>query len=59
MKRPTYRAAIEWLAMNGASDETLEDIQGAIPTALVADMFGVELAKVAADIARARKAIEP
>ena len=57
MRRASYRAGVEWIAAN---DEPLgldpESIAGYISTMLLADLFGVEPARVATDILRKRVA---
>ncbi len=51
MKRPGYREAIFWIAMNDEPGEgDYEVIAGLISVVLVADLFGVEAHKVAADV---------
>lgn len=56
-RRPTYRAAVEWIAHedNAGSGDTLEDVAGYISTGLVADLFGAESEDVAADVIRERR----
>jgi hypothetical protein len=59
MKRPSYRAAIEWLAFN--DEPTLKDaeeIGSLVTTSLVADMFDLDHKVVAVDILRCRAAAE-
>lgn len=55
-KRPSYRTAVEWIALNDSAgdDATTEDIAGWISTLLAADLFGSEPMVMAADIAAAR-----
>lgn len=59
MKRASYRAAIAWIADNdeaGNNDALNEDCVSELVTAsLVADLFGVEAARVGRDIVRYRK----
>lgn len=54
-KRPTYRDAVAWIAEN---DEPLETDEAAVAsfltTVLIADLFGVPEARVAADVMRHR-----
>ena len=55
MKRPSYRAAVHWLAMNDDRDpETTEQIASLVTTCLVADLFGVTPERVADDVFEAR-----
>ncbi|WP_336057340.1 hypothetical protein [Nitratireductor sp. CH_MIT9313-5] len=53
MKRPSYRHAIAWLAHN---DDTQwlndEDPIESVSTALVADLFGVDVERVTRDLRR-------
>lgn len=51
-----YKEAVDWIAFNdnAGSEDQCEDIQGYITVALVADIFGKEDSKVAADVARVR-----
>lgn len=61
MKRPGYRAAVKWIAMNDEPTEhRVEEMERLISVALVADMFGAETARVARDVIhlRARVAVE-
>ena len=59
MKRASYRAAIEWVALNdsAADDDALDaEVAGQLITAaLVADIFGVTSEKVGRDIVRVRQ----
>jgi len=59
MKRPSYRAAIYWLAWNdgGGDPECLDPVHVSemVSVALVADLFGVPEEKVAQDVVRKRK----
>lgn len=56
MKRPSYRDAVAWVADNDDS-ETLdvETVRSYVTVALVADLFGVEQEKVAADVVKFRE----
>lgn len=55
VKSPSYKNAVQWIADNDNDvDLDAELIQGYITTALVADLFGVSVEAVAADIARRR-----
>lgn len=60
MKRASYREGVTWIALN---DEPLDmdpdSIAGYISTILLADLFGVEAARVAKDVLRRRKAPAP
>lgn len=55
-KRPTYREAVAWIALNDntAAGDSVETIAGYISTLLVADLFGAEPRLVAVDIERCR-----
>ncbi|MCL4683040.1 MAG: hypothetical protein KJZ92_17465 [Rhodocyclaceae bacterium] len=56
MSRPTYRAAIEWIAANdnpGAAEPS-ETLKGYLTVALVADLFGVDVKRAAEDVANFR-----
>jgi hypothetical protein len=59
MKRPGYREACCWIAMNdeaGAPDALdTEVVAGYISVALVADLFGVDCLRVALDVCRHRR----
>lgn len=56
MKRPSYRAAVRWIADNDEpAEREAETIAGLISVVLVADLFGVEPARVAGDVLKARK----
>ena len=59
MKRASYRAAIEWIALNddaGSKDALIpEVVSGYVSSVLVADLFGVEDSKVGADVVRFRQ----
>lgn len=59
MKRPSYRAAILWILQNDDCD-FLNDYIGALSVAasLVADMFGVDDARVMADLRRVHANLE-
>lgn len=54
MRRASYRHAIEWIAENDEPTATYEELGGLISVVLVADLFGVENWKVAADVERWR-----
>lgn len=55
MKRASYRAAVEWIAMNDEPSQTEpRDVAGYISTCLIADLFGVEPSRVARDVIRVR-----
>jgi hypothetical protein len=59
VKRPGYREAIEWLCLNDDTswiDESDDLGPGlSIPAALVADLFGVDGARVKRDVQRRYK----
>lgn len=50
MKRPTYADAVAWIAVNDEPQGTYEELGDQISVLLVADLFGVENWKVAADV---------
>lgn len=58
MKRASYRAAIAWIAENdSAGDDNALDPQSVaelVTTLLIADLFGVEPARVGQDVVRYR-----
>lgn len=55
MKRASYRHAVEWIALNDEPNERDPgEVAEATTTSLVADLFGVTPARVAADIIRYR-----
>lgn len=53
----SYRFGVEWIALNdnAGNGDSAEDVAGYISTALLADLFGVDTSKVAADIMRVRE----
>ena len=55
-RRPSYRFGVRWIA---ETDEPecldVEEVSGYISTLLLADLFGKEPEKVAADVVRLRK----
>ena len=56
MKTPTYREAVEWIAVNDDPDETrAARIAQNLTVQLVADLFALSTVTVARDIARVRK----
>lgn len=59
MKRASYRAAIEWIALNddpGSPDAlNAEVVARYVSSVLIADIFGVEDAKVGVDVVRVRQ----
>jgi hypothetical protein len=67
MNRASYRAAIEWIALNDeagietADEEDQSDCERRaseyVTSALIADIFGVESARVGRDVMRKRRAI--
>lgn len=60
MKHASYRAGVAWIALNDEPIDTdPESIAGYISTTLLADLFGVDPAKVGRDIARYRLMDEP
>jgi hypothetical protein len=55
--QPSYKSAVEWIALNdnpGAA-ELPETLEGYLTVALVADLFGVDLKRVAEDVANFRE----
>ncbi len=54
--RPTYRAAIEWIAANDSPGdaEPEEALRGYLTVALVADLFSLSCERVAKDVAALR-----
>lgn len=59
MKRASYREAIAWLAYNDDT-EWLKDTDPveSVSTALVADLFGVDVERVTKDLRRKIKEIQ-
>lgn len=59
--RPTYRAAVEWIATNDSPGdaEFEEALRGYLTVALVADLFGVSCERVAKDVAALRVPEKP
>lgn len=56
MKRPSLKAAVEWIAHNDEPSEMDEDVMSGFPSvALIADLFGIEAIKVAQKVIRKRK----
>ena len=59
MRRPSYKAAIAWIALNDdAGGETALDpdaVHSYLSTTLVADLFEVDQARVARDVIAYRK----
>lgn len=56
MKRPSYRDAIAWVAQN--DDPAVTDpelVHAAVTVGFVADLFGVDQEKVAADVVKFRE----
>jgi len=58
MKRASYREAVAWIALedDAGSEDALdpEVVDGYVTTKLVADLFGVDSERVAADVVRYR-----
>jgi hypothetical protein len=52
MKRASYRHAVEWIALNDspADNDPVDQLRGLVTVCLVADLFGVDQDKVAADV---------
>lgn len=57
MKRPAYRDAVAFIALEDdpAAGPNADEIVDYITTALVADMFGVDVDRVARDVAKVRR----
>lgn len=56
MKRASYKTGVLWIAVNDEPwDKNLERISTLISTLLLADLFELEPAKVAADVLKYRK----
>lgn len=59
MRRPSYRESVAWIGENDSAgdDEALDPVWvvGLVTVGFVADMFGVEQEKVAADVVKYRK----
>lgn len=61
MNRPSYRAAVAWIANNDSpgdspgDNDPAEIIAGLVTVCLVADLFGVSNERVAADVIRYRE----
>lgn len=60
-KRPTYREAVQWIALNdnAGNGDDHASIAGYVSTLLVADLFGAEPYTVATDIERTRAGAGP
>jgi hypothetical protein len=63
MKRPSYKRAIEWIALNdGAGDDDALDTEAVgnlVSSVLVADIFEVDSDKVGQDVVKLRKTLQP
>lgn len=56
MKRPGYREAVAWIALNDeAACVDLEEVQFQISVLLIADIFGISEERVGIDVIRYRK----
>jgi hypothetical protein len=56
MRRPSYRQAVAWISENDEpTDLTAERVADLISTCLIADLFGIDPARVAGDVVRYRK----
>lgn len=55
--QPSYKSAVEWIALNDNPGvaELPETLEGYLTVALVADLFGVDLKRVAEDVANFRE----
>jgi hypothetical protein len=60
MKRPRYRDAVEFIALNdnAGDSEPAEAIAGYMTVALVSEIFGTPAARVAADVIKCRQQLE-
>lgn len=59
MKRASYRDGIAWIALNYETSETdVDTIAADITACLLADLFGVDVQRVAADVARYRSKVQ-
>jgi hypothetical protein len=58
MRRPSYRAAVRWVAENDSAGDTdaldVGPVSELITTVLVADLFGVDPVRVAVDVIQVR-----
>ena len=58
MNRASYRAAVEWIAVNdSAGDDDAHDpaiVAELVSSALVADIFGIDTERVGRDVVRCR-----
>lgn len=61
MKHASYRFGVEWIAQNDApgDGDDAEALAGYISVLLLADLFGVEPAKVASDVLKRRAVLFP
>lgn len=55
MKRPSYRAGVEWIALNDEQLADLDETRSLISVAMLADLFGRTTADVARDVLRCRE----
>lgn len=57
MKKQGYKFGVEWIAVNDSPNDgdDLEAVATYVSTLLLADLFGKEASKVAADILRYRQ----
>lgn len=57
MKRPSYRTAVAWIALNDAvgDDDPADVLSGLVSVALVADLFEISPTRVAADVLKMRR----
>ena len=59
MKRASYRFGVAWIALNDSVGDPgnldPRDVSELVSSALLADLFGVETARVGRDVVRARR----
>ena len=57
LTRPTFKSAIEWIAFNDEPGETdAKTTSELISVAIIADIFGTTVERVAADVLKVRAA---
>lgn len=56
MKRASYRQAVELIALNDEPEcMNADDVSGLASVVIIADLFGIEPARLAADVVRFRE----
>jgi hypothetical protein len=59
MKRASYREGVLWIALNDEPEAMeLEEVERIITVMFLADLFGVEVERVARDVIRKRQRSE-